>query len=93
MKKFNTIQYKRTWCDYLTPCPRDTTIDVGSYECSICPHCQGMGKEIIPDVCDDPSSQKYYERYFSQITGTVDCAYEASETAIKQNRTGFFYSP
>lgn len=70
------IQYKRTWCDYLTPCPRDEGIEIGSWECSQCPYHQGMGKENIPPTCPDPSSEKYYERYNVIITGTVQCGYE-----------------
>lgn len=42
------IKFKRTWCDYLTPCPfRNEDNDpagimVGDYECSQCSHHQRL---------------------------------------------------
>lgn len=45
----NIIEYDRTWCDYLTPCPNnqieteDRYIMVGSYECYSCKYFNSFG--------------------------------------------------
>ncbi len=40
--EYNIIKFKRTWCDYLTPCKNYPNIMVGSYECSECPCFKGF---------------------------------------------------
>ena len=60
--------YKRTWCDYLTPCKINPEILVGEYECSQCKHHKSMkenpGKKFDP--CD-------YARYSYIWEGEVEC--------------------
>ena len=65
----NTIEYKRTWCDYLTPCPFFEGKEVGAYEC--CEECEfndGWEEEKAPEfkVCD-------YSRYSYIHKGCVKC--------------------
>lgn len=55
--------FKRTWCDYLTPCPYRDGIEIGSYECSECHHNGGF---------EDHGKVKPGE-YFSVAQGCVRC--------------------
>ena len=62
-------KYKRTWCDYLTPCKIKPNIMVGEYECQEeCPHFKSVeennGKKFEP--CD-------YSRYSYVWEGIVIC--------------------
>lgn len=79
------IQYERTWCDYLTPCPKDESIEIGSWECSQCPFYHGRGKENTPPTNPDCTSDEYFRRYFVITTGTVKCAYVDDATTQKNN--------
>ena len=36
------VEFKYTWCDYLTKCKHFKNIEVGSYECSCCQYCWQM---------------------------------------------------
>lgn len=62
-------KYKRTWCDYLTPCKIKPNIMVGEYECQKeCPYFkfveENNGKKFEP--CD-------YSRYSYIWEGVVKC--------------------
>ena len=62
-------QYKRTWCDYLTPCKIKPDIMVGSYECQEECQCFKSYKEDNSkkfDPCD-------YSRYSYVWNGEVEC--------------------
>lgn len=59
------VKYKYTWCDYLTNCKHFPNIEVGSYECSCCPHSGRMTLD---------SSFKTGQ-YFKEYEGTVECKY------------------
>lgn len=64
--------YKRTWCDYLTPCKIRPEIMVGEYECQEeCPFFVSVkeeeGKKFDP--CD-------YARYSYVWNGEVKCKAE-----------------
>lgn len=48
------LQYSRTWCDYITPCPYHNEVwspeykcevMMGDYECSQCKHNAGLEEE------------------------------------------------
>lgn len=61
------IEYKRTWCDYLTPCPHQQNVEVGSFECSKCTcHISLHENTKKFDPCD-------YARYSYITTGYVTC--------------------
>ena len=63
------IEYKRTWCDYLTPCKHFKNINVGEYEC--CEECK------FNDGWEEDPSPKFkvgdYSRYSYIHTGRVKC--------------------
>ena len=62
------IEFKYTWCDYLTTCKHFPDSEVGSYECSCCKFHNKMTLDDKPeyDVCDT-------KKYFDVYTGTVEC--------------------
>lgn len=62
------LNYERTWCDYLTPCPHRKDVCVGEYECSICNHHKNWTEEKVPnwEIGD-------YARYFYLHKGYVEC--------------------
>ena len=62
------VNYKYTWCDYLTKCKHFPNIDVGSYECVCCPHCIRIKLNEKPEyiTCD-------MKQYFDTYTGIVEC--------------------
>ena len=63
------IPYQRTWCDYLTPCPFNNNIEVGSYYCSQCKNFISVEEETKKFSGIDLS----YKKYFEIIKGTVNC--------------------
>lgn len=66
-----TVQYERTWCDYLTKCKHFPDIEVGSYECDQCKFCKSMkeNKSIFLEPCD-------YRKYTEVILGEVECSFD-----------------
>lgn len=41
-----TLEFERTWCDYITPCPYKNNIFIGEYECvEKCPFCSKHKEE------------------------------------------------
>lgn len=62
-KSIKIIKYEFTWCDYLTPCPHNNDIMIGSYECESCKHCQ---KNVIIKA-GEPGD------YISKGIGEVEC--------------------
>lgn len=57
------VKYKRTWCEFLTPCEHKTDVEIGSYDCSKCEHFVKFIEEekLLPG------------EYFKNITGTIEC--------------------
>lgn len=63
--------YKRTWCDYLTPCQIKPDIMVGEYECQEqCPYFKSSKEDSAPafKIGD-------YSRYFHIYNGEVECEF------------------
>lgn len=48
--RYKEIDFEYTWCDYLTPCPYNNDINVGSYECQ--EKCEYCAKNIISNPID-----------------------------------------
>lgn len=64
------VKYERTWCDYLTPCPYNKEVMVGSYECA--EECEFCG--AVTEAPFKPRKTKCdYGRYFEKTTGVVEC--------------------
>lgn len=74
-----TIEFERTWCDYLTPCPYknkekdETGIMVGDYECYNCKHC----KQYIDNssILDNKGKVDYTK----VVVGRVKCNFKEIE--------------
>jgi hypothetical protein len=62
------INFKYTWCDYLTKCKHFPNIEVGSYECACCLHCVRIKLDEKPEykTCD-------MKQYFDTYNGIVEC--------------------
>jgi hypothetical protein len=60
-----TVEYKMTWCDYLTPCKHFPEIEVGSYHCSVCKYFEGHN-----GFTDIPRGE-----YFKVVTNSIKCNY------------------
>jgi hypothetical protein len=70
------VNYKYTWCDYLTKCKHFPNIEVGSFYCNTCKYCES----ITLDPKDNehlrikPSDKTYYKkRYFTEYEGVCKC--------------------
>ncbi len=70
------INFKYTWCDYLTNCPYNSKIEVGSFYCSTCKYCEGITldpkekEHLLLKVSD---KTYYRKRYFTEYTGICKC--------------------
>ena len=62
------VEFKYTWCDYLTKCKHFPNIEVGSYDCACCKYSGQMKLQKTPNykTCD-------MKRYLDTYTGTVEC--------------------
>ena len=62
------VEFKYTWCDYLTKCKHFPNIEVGSYDCACCKYSGQMKLQKKPKykTCD-------MKRYLDTYTGTVEC--------------------
>ena len=58
-----TLEFERTWCDYLTECKHFPNKEIGSYECSQCKYFGGF------------TEQAYIHpgEYFTIATGCINC--------------------
>ena len=71
--------YARNWCDYLTPCPYNPDIRMGSYECvEQCPfHVkEGDSEEKFQHFGNKNEDLESIAKYFEVIRGTVGCSHE-----------------
>lgn len=73
-----TIGFKMTWCDYLTPCPHNPGVDVGSYECSQCSSHRGM---TMKSNHFDLNGKLDASKYFIVHEGSVQCCGKEAEWA------------
>ena len=62
------VEFKYTWCDYLTKCKYFQNIEVGSYECTCCPYCGQMKLQNKPKYKIGDMKQ-----YLDTYTGIVEC--------------------
>ena len=67
------IRFEYTWCDYLTKCKYMKDIEVGSYECSKCPHHKSFELDEKSNVDFTIPESNRYNKYFTVSTGTVLC--------------------
>lgn len=74
------IKYKRTWCDYLTPCPylnkenNPEGIMVGDYDCYNCPY-------NITDI----DNHTVVEGHHELNKGKIVCSYKEKHQNEKEN--------
>ena len=61
------INFEMTWCDYLTPCPYKSDIEVGSFACASCEYFVSFKNyESVPPG-----------EYFTVKTGCVECNFKS----------------
>lgn len=60
------IEFMRSWCEYLTKCPWDQDIQVGSYECCHCEHCVNHREDEAPKK-EATDMSKYFDRWFGEV--------------------------
>lgn len=73
------IMYRRTWCEYLTPCPHREGVEVGSYECEQCRHHADHAEEKSMAWSPDRPRAEFiqdYRKYSEIINGIVKCKHE-----------------
>lgn len=65
------IQYKMTWCEYLTPCKYRKNIMVGEYDCYQCPFFQKDVNHEVQCSCKQDTRIKHVEVMFLLVVRRI----------------------
>ena len=69
----HNVDYKYTWCEFLTPCPHGRDCFVGDFDCSVC----AFFVKVNPINATQNSETKIdYSRYSKIYKGQILCKFK-----------------